>query len=145
MMHKHNNHKQKKEINLSHEELNFLYETFGLTVEDIENMDKHAWTEIREKCFFIEADEFDENDMCTERGELAADIASVKFSNLFSQISSKSLHLKVKYNGESDPLALLNGKIYDVISIENTWYRIVDETGEDYLYPPEAFEIMGDD
>ncbi len=35
------------------------------------------------------------------------------------------------------------GKIYVVISIENEWYRIVDESGEDYLYPPTVFEIVG--
>lgn len=52
--------------------------------------------------------------------------------------------MKVKYIGESDPLELLNGKIYDVIEIDEVsgWYRIVDETGEDYLYPAENFEIV---
>ena len=49
--------------------------------------------------------------------------------------------MKVRYIGESDELELINGKIYDVISVEKEWYRIVDETGEDYLYPPEAFYI----
>lgn len=34
------------------------------------------------------------------------------------------------------------GKIYEVISIENNWYRIIDNSGEDYLYSPEAFEIV---
>ena len=50
--------------------------------------------------------------------------------------------MKVKYLGESDPLELYKGKFYDVISVEKEWYRILDETGEDYLYPPEAFEIV---
>lgn len=52
--------------------------------------------------------------------------------------------MKVKYVGESGPLELLNGKIYDVIEIDEVlgWYRIVDETGEDYLYPAEDFEII---
>ena len=50
--------------------------------------------------------------------------------------------MKVKYLGESSMLALLNGKIYDVMSVEHGWYRIVDETDEDYLYPPEEFEIV---
>ena len=49
--------------------------------------------------------------------------------------------MKVKYVGNNDPLSLLNGKIYDVISVEKGWYRIVDETGEDYLYPPQLFII----
>ena len=60
--------------------------------------------------------------------------------------------MKVKFIGESDPFALLNGKVYDVISIEEGWYRIIDEEGVDeddelpgYLYPPEAFEIVEED
>lgn len=52
--------------------------------------------------------------------------------------------MKVKYLGESDPFELLNGKVYDVIEIDEEvgWYRIIDETDEDFLYPPEAFEII---
>lgn len=50
--------------------------------------------------------------------------------------------MKVRFKGESDPLVLMHDKIYDVISIECGWYRIVDETGEDYLYRPEGFEIV---
>jgi hypothetical protein len=48
----------------------------------------------------------------------------------------------VRYIGESDPLALIHGKEYEVLSVEQSWYRIVDETEEDYLYPPDAFEIV---
>ena len=50
--------------------------------------------------------------------------------------------MRVKYLGESSPIELLNGKEYEVLSIEDGWYRIVDETFDDYLYPPEAFEIV---
>lgn len=74
----------KKNVNLTEEELEFLNEEFGLSEDDIRKMTKDSWTEIREKCFFIEADEFDESDNCTEKGELAADIASIKYSKLFS-------------------------------------------------------------
>ena len=49
--------------------------------------------------------------------------------------------IKVRYLGESDPLTLLNGKIYDVIE-EEGYYRIIDETGDDYLYDTDAFEIV---
>ena len=48
----------------------------------------------------------------------------------------------VKYLGKTDPVTLVNGKLYEVISIERDWFRIIDETGEDYLYPPELFEIV---
>ena len=49
--------------------------------------------------------------------------------------------LRVKYIGK-DLVAMTNGKTYDVISIEKDWYRIRSEIGEDYLFPPEAFEIV---
>ena len=39
-------------------------------------------------------------------------------------------------------ISLTVGKIYEVISIESGWYRIVDNTEEDYLFPPEYFEIV---
>lgn len=48
----------------------------------------------------------------------------------------------VKYTGEGSELSLLNGKEYAVESTECGWYRIVDESGEDYLYPPQSFEIV---
>jgi hypothetical protein len=31
------------------------------------------------------------------------------------------------------------GKAYDVISVEQGWYRVVNDWGMDYLYPPEFF------
>ncbi len=46
------------------------------------------------------------------------------------------ISLRVKYIGEYDTLALEKGKIYDVISIEKDWYRIMTELGDDYLFPP---------
>ena len=50
--------------------------------------------------------------------------------------------MKVRYIGKTDFLVLTHGKIYDVLSVEKEWYRIVDDSGEDYLYPPEKFEIV---
>ena len=50
--------------------------------------------------------------------------------------------MKVKYTGESEPLVLTEGKIYEVLSVEDEWYRINDDTGDDYLYPPDSFEIV---
>ena len=34
---------------------------------------------------------------------------------------------------------LLLGKCYEVLATEGDWLRIVDESGEDYLYPAEWF------
>ncbi|MDR1708615.1 MAG: hypothetical protein LBS70_02725 [Candidatus Accumulibacter sp.] len=50
--------------------------------------------------------------------------------------------MKVRYTGESDPFGLINGKVHDVLSVEDEWYRIVDETDDDCLYPPDVFEII---
>lgn len=50
--------------------------------------------------------------------------------------------MKVKYWGKTEFLVLTHGKIYDVQSIERGWYRIIDDSGEDYLYSPEQFEII---
>ena len=50
--------------------------------------------------------------------------------------------MKIKWNGKTEFLMLTHGKIYEDISVEKEWYRIVDDSGEDYLYPPENFEIV---
>ena len=49
--------------------------------------------------------------------------------------------MKVKYIGESD-YSVTNGKEYEVIDIEYGYYKIVDNSGEDYLFPPDEFEIV---
>ena len=48
--------------------------------------------------------------------------------------------IQVKYLGEDDPLALLHEKIYDARILKKSWFGIVDETKEEYAYPPELFE-----
>lgn len=50
--------------------------------------------------------------------------------------------MKIRWKGETSFLILTHNKIYDVISVEKGWYRIIDDSGEDYLYPPEQFEIV---
>ena len=49
--------------------------------------------------------------------------------------------MKVKYKQKSD-VSLTNDKVYDVLSMEEGWYRIIDDTGENYLFSPEEFEIV---
>ena len=53
--------------------------------------------------------------------------------------------MKVKFLGETSFLVLTNNKEYDVMSIEKDWYRIVDDSGDDYLYSPKLFEVVEDD
>lgn len=52
--------------------------------------------------------------------------------------------MKVRWNGKTESLVLTHDKVYDVLSIERGWYRLVDDSGDDYLYPPEKFEIVED-
>lgn len=35
-----------------------------------------------------------------------------------------------------------HGKVYEVISIEHGYYRIMTEIDEDYLFPPGLFETV---
>lgn len=60
---------------------------------------------------------------------------------LKSQMTALNEDMIVKYTGESD-VSLTNGKSYEIISIESGLYRIIDDTGEDYLFYPEEFEII---
>lgn len=51
--------------------------------------------------------------------------------------------MKVKYIDEEYlGTAFEKDKVYDVISVEKGWYRIMTELDEDYLFPPECFEIV---
>lgn len=57
--------------------------------------------------------------------------------------------IKVKYIGEDDPISLRYGKIYEARVLKPTekgthWYGIVDETHEEYAYPPQLFEILSE-
>lgn len=50
--------------------------------------------------------------------------------------------MKVKWKGKTEFLMLTHDKIYEVMSVEKGWYRVVDDSGEDYLYPPGQFEVI---
>ena len=50
--------------------------------------------------------------------------------------------MRVKWKGKTEFLVLTRNKIYDVISVEKGWYCIIDDSGDEYLYPPEKFEII---
>lgn len=49
---------------------------------------------------------------------------------------------RLRYIGKSSPLKLLNGKIYLGRVSQLNWFGVVDETNEEYAYPPEAFEVL---
>ena len=39
-------------------------------------------------------------------------------------------------------ISLIKDKLYDAIRVEKGWLALIDETGEEYVYPPEIFEIV---
>ena len=51
--------------------------------------------------------------------------------------------MRKKYIGITSELSLINNKVYEILEVSNGWYRIVDESGEDYLYPPHFFVDEG--
>ncbi|MBQ5970241.1 MAG: hypothetical protein IJL52_09040 [Clostridia bacterium] len=48
--------------------------------------------------------------------------------------------MRVKYIGETQSFMLTHNKEYNVEAEEKGWYRIIDDSGEAYLYPPHLFE-----
>jgi hypothetical protein len=50
--------------------------------------------------------------------------------------------MKAKFLGKFETIALEKDKIYDVLSVEKGWFRIMTEIGEDYLFPPNQFEVI---
>ena len=50
--------------------------------------------------------------------------------------------MKVRYIGKGDPLYCLKGKVYEMIGESHGLWKVVDESGEDYLYSPELFEVV---
>lgn len=50
--------------------------------------------------------------------------------------------MKVKYIKNTISLSLTKDRVYKVLATEKGWYRIIDDSGEDYLYPPEIFEVI---
>lgn len=50
--------------------------------------------------------------------------------------------MKVKSIAPTEFLVMTKGKIYGILSVEEGWYRIIDDFGEDYIYPPEMFEVV---
>ena len=54
--------------------------------------------------------------------------------------------MKVRYIGnKGSNLSVIKGHIYQCLGEENGyWYSVIDEEGEDYLYPKKDFEIVED-
>ena len=52
--------------------------------------------------------------------------------------------MKVKYLGYGTN-SLKIGKTYEVLTIEDGWYRVMNENSEEELLPSRAFEIVDGD
>lgn len=56
--------------------------------------------------------------------------------------------MKGIWRGEDDEVCLRYGKVYEIVGEEKgepfvgLWYSVTDETGEDFLYPAEDFELI---
>lgn len=64
--------------------------------------------------------------------------------DLTQEKEEHSENMWVRFIGHADFLQLTSGQRYKVLSVEKGWFRIVDDSGEDYLYPPELFEVEKD-
>jgi hypothetical protein len=49
---------------------------------------------------------------------------------------------KMDFLAKDNHIALIENKVYDILSEEKGFFRVVDESGEDYLYPKSFFEIV---
>ena len=49
--------------------------------------------------------------------------------------------MKVRYIG-ADYVTFIKNKVYDVLSVEKGWYRLMSEVDESYLLPPEVCEVV---
>ena len=61
------------------------------------------------------------------------------YNSGIAQLEDNKEWIEVK-NGLAGSLTI--GKVYEVLEIEGSDYRIVDDEGEDYLYPTSFFEIV---
>lgn len=52
--------------------------------------------------------------------------------------------MKGIYHGESDPLNCIDCKVYEIVGIDEEMheYSVIDESGEDYMYDMDSFEIV---
>ena len=61
-----------------------------------------------------------------------------EFYGLDGPINKPEKTMKLRYIGETfghGVMGLTNGKIYEAWVEDNDYYRVIDDEGEDYLYP----------
>ncbi|MCT7764465.1 MAG: hypothetical protein N4R59_02165 [Lactobacillus iners] len=50
--------------------------------------------------------------------------------------------MEVKYLGNTEGISLTKNKIYEALDYEESFLRVIDDTGEDYLYDSEKFQVI---
>ncbi|WP_434786127.1 hypothetical protein [Lactobacillus iners] len=50
--------------------------------------------------------------------------------------------MKVRYLGNTEGISLTKNKIYETLDYEEVFLRVIDDTGEDYLYDFEKFQVI---
>ncbi len=53
--------------------------------------------------------------------------------------------MKVRYIGKSSLMYCIYGKVYEKVGESNGYWKVIDESGEDYLYDPKVFEVVEED
>ena len=56
--------------------------------------------------------------------------------------SKKMKDMRVKYSANSEHYNLIKDNVYDVISVVENYYEIIDNNDEDHLFPSEFFAII---
>ena len=44
-----------------------------------------------------------------------------------------------------DGRALKKNKVYAATILEKGWFAVIDESGDEYVYPPKLFEVIEED
>ena len=65
-------------------------------------------------------------------------------NGIYRVLLGRGNKMKVVYLGPTESHTLEHGRVYEVLSEEDGWYRIIDKSGEDYLYPKDDFIILKD-
>ena len=60
-------------------------------------------------------------------------------NGIYRVLLGRENKMKVVYLGPTESHPLEHGRVYEVLSEEDGWYRIIDKSGEDYLYPKDEF------
>lgn len=50
--------------------------------------------------------------------------------------------MKVRYLGNTEGISLTKNKIYEALDYEEGFLRVIEDTGEDYLYDSEKFQVI---